>query len=386
MFIIEKPYVSEYLIDTIINNNWPVLDNQTIDECGMEEGAFNLWSSERAKDNYLKQEYPLIYSNSENAIVWILENLPQSNISTYIKLFKDKIAFREKLKELYPDFYFESFNYEDVNYIEKEKFKFPLVFKPSVGFLNTGVRVINNVSEWDDAVKSLNKELSQLTSQYEQSVFNSSKILLEEFIEGEEFAIDAYYDRNGSPVILNIFKHMQNNKNIKDRLYITSTSIMVEHMAKFAQLLRDLGKLANIKNLPINLEVKINSNEEIIPIEVNPIRFANWCSADIAKYAWGINVYEYFNNQTCPDWNSILANSGKEIYYYALFEVPKDYPKNSISSFNFNACLAYLSNVIELRRVNYKANQLFGVVFGKTENEDELKIILALDTNKYIIN
>ena len=42
MFIIEKPYVSEYMIDTIINHDWAVLDNDTIENCGMEEDAFRL--------------------------------------------------------------------------------------------------------------------------------------------------------------------------------------------------------------------------------------------------------------------------------------------------------------------------------------------------------
>ncbi len=387
MFIIEKPYVSEYLVDTIINHDWAVLDNQTIEECGIEEGAFTLWSSEKATNNYLMQEYPLIYSNSENAISWVLENLPQSNISTYIKLFKDKIAFREKLKELYPNFYFESIEYEDINYVKKENFKFPLVLKPAVGFLSFGVHIIKDVSEWDDSVKNLHKEIYQSKSLYMEEVVNSSKILLEELIEGEEFAIDAYYDRNGTPVILNIFKHLLVDENdVRDRLYVTSTSIMVEHMAKFAQILRDLGDLMDIRNFPIHLEVKINKQNEIIPIEVNPMRFAGWCTTDIAKYAWNINVYECFNSQIFPDWNSILANAGKETYYFAMLAVPKGYPRSSIRNFDYDACLASadLSNIFELRRVNYKANQLFGIVFGKTEDEEELQRILTIDTNKFI--
>ena len=386
MFIIEKPYVSEYLVDTVLNHDWAVLDNETIEDCGIEEGAFNLWSSEKAANNYIKQEYPLIYSNSENAIEWILENLPKSNISNYIKLFKDKFAFREKLKKLYPNFYYEEISYEDINYVDKENFKFPLVLKPSVGFLSFGVHVIKNIHKWDNSIKDLHKEIYQSNSLYSDKVVNSTKILLEELVEGEEFAIDAYYDRNGTPVILNIFKHIHQNENdVKDRLYITSTSIMIEHMAKFANLVRDLGELIDIKNFPIHLEVKINKNDEIIPIEVNPMRFAGWCTTDIAQYAWGINVYECFHNQLFPNWNNILANSGKDIYYFSLLEVPDGYPRSSIRSFDYNNCLINFPNVLELRRVNFRENQLFGIVFGKAEKEEDLMPILQTDMKKFIV-
>ena len=118
MYIIEKPYVSEYLVDTIINHDWNVLDNQTVEECGLEEGVFELLPSETATNHYLQQEFPLIYSNSENAISWVMENLPQSNLTTYIKTFHDKILFRDTLKEMYPDFYYKAIEYLDINYVD----------------------------------------------------------------------------------------------------------------------------------------------------------------------------------------------------------------------------------------------------------------------------
>ena len=386
MFIIEKPYVSEYLVDTIINHDWSVLDNETIEECGMEEGAFRLWSSEKATNNYLQQEFPLIYSNSENGISWVLENLPKSNLSSYIKVFKDKILFRETFKEMFPDFYFKSVEYLDINYVNKEEFAYPLIIKPSVGFLSFGVHVVNDSSEWEDAVKQLHKEIASNKALYKEDVVNSTNILIEELIKGEEFAIDAYYDRNGIPVILNIFHHLfKDEKDVSDRLYVTSASIMVQYMAKFAMFLHEIGEKLNIKNFPLHLEVKVTPKGEIIPIEVNPMRFAGWCTADIAQYAWGINVYECFNAQIHPDWNSILEKAGKDIYYFSMIEIPRGYPRSGIRDFRFNEYLANFSKVLELRHVNFKSNALFGIVFGSTTEDDELKRILSLNTEKFIV-
>ena len=282
MIIIEKPYASEFLIDSIVQNDWPVLENETVKGADIEEGAFDLVSSNVAKNYYLTQEFPLIYSNSENAITWVLDNLPDSNLSSYIKLFKDKVAFRELLKEMYPNFYFVSANLEELKAISAKEIKFPVVVKPAVGFLSFGVHTVNNEKEWSDVITRLEKEMRQASMMYPSHVVNSSKFIVEELIEGEEFAIDAYYDRDGEPVILNIFQHpFLNSKDVSDRIYLMSAGIMIKYMSRFAILLRDIGNLKNIKNFPMHIEVRVTKNGDIIPIEVNPMRFAGWCTCPI---------------------------------------------------------------------------------------------------------
>ena len=385
MFILEQPYVSEYMVETILNHDWPVLDNDAIENSGIEDGAFKLWSSEKAANNYMMQEFPLIYANSENAISWVLENLPKSNLSEYIKLFKDKIAFREMIKDLYPDFYFTTVDYEDLKYMNKDEIKFPVVVKPSVGFLSLGVRTVWSQDDWDNTIGLVNRDMARAKTMYPQEVVNSSKFIIEELIEGEEFAIDLYYDRNGDPVILNIFQHMFSDKNdVRDRLYIMSAGIMVKYMAKFYQLASNIGKLKNVRNFPAHIEVRVKEDGTIIPIEVNPMRFAGWCTTDVSRYAWGINVYECFNNQICPDWNEILSNAGRDFYYFAMAEVPSNVSRAEIRTFDYNGFLANFSNVLELRRINYKIHPLFAVIFGSTPDKEELKRIVTVKTESYI--
>ena len=386
MFILEKPYASEFLIDSIVQNDWPVLSNETVKNADFEEGAFDLISSDVAKNYYLTQEYPLIYSNSENAITWVLDNLPDSNLSGYIKLFKDKALFREMLAELFPDFYYESMDIEELKNKPANDIKFPVVVKPAVGFLSFGVHTINNEKEWSDAVSKLEKEMKQASMMYPKHVVDSSKFVVEELVEGEEFAIDAYYDRNGDPVILNIFQHpFLNAKDVRYRIYLMSTGIMIKYMARFAILLRDIGNLRDIKNFPVHLEVRVKSDGSIIPIEVNPMRFAGWCTTDAAKYAWGINVYDCFYNQKRPDWNNILANAGKEVFYFSMAEVPSDVDRKNIQGFEYERFLANYSNILELRRINFKENPLFAIIFGSTSSKDEVIKILSLKTKDYII-
>ena len=386
MFIIEKPYVSEYLVDTIINHDWLVLENETVTTCGIEEDAFNLLSSEAAADYYIKQEFPFIYSNSENALEWVVNNLPKSNLTNYIKIFKDKAKFRELLKDKYPDFYFRTIEYLDINYVDKEEYAYPLILKPSVGYLNFGVRMIESSDKWEPYIKSLHKEIATNKSKYDENVVNSTTILIEEIIHGEGFKIDAFYDRNGVPVILNIFKHLtKDEKDMSNRLYVTSVSVMIQYLAKFTMFLSELGEMFNIKNFPLNLEVKITPSGELIPVEVNPMRFSGWCASDIAKYAWGINVYEYLEKQIHPDWNDIMEKAGKDTYYFSMIDIPKGFPKSSVNGFSFGRYLADFSNVFEARHIDFKSNPYFGMVLGSTSNEEELDMILNMETGKYVV-
>ena len=385
MYFIEKPFVSEYLMDTIINKDWPVLDNETIETCGLEEDVLNLWSSEKATEYYLKQEFPLIYSNSENAVAWVVENLPKSNLTTYIKAFKDKVAFRDMLKEMYPNFYYSSLEYLDINYVEKETYQFPLILKPSVGFLKFGVRLFKEPEEWEKRIKTLHKEIATNKSKYNENVVNSTIILIEEVIGGEDYSIDAYYDRDGVPVVLNIFKRLYKEDDpINEKMYITSAPIVSKYLPQFTSFLQQIGEKLKIRNFPLNVELRVNEEGGFTPLEVNPMRFADWCVSDIAKYAWGFNIYEYFETQQRPDWDTLLQNAGEETFYASLVDIPKGFPKSSVRDFNFSGYLENFSNVYEVRHVNFKSNPLFGVILGSTKDEEELDMILNMEQGAFI--
>lgn len=387
MFILEKPYVSEFLIDTIVQNDWAVLDNIAVKDAELEEGVLNLIPTEKAKNYYLAQEYPLIYGNSENATSWVLKNLPESNLSKYIRLFKDKIQFRDLLKDMYPDFFYQSVEFDELKKFDTANLKFPVIIKPAVGFLSIGVQVVKDSKEWKETVSALEKDIKNASKLYSKDMIDSSKFIIEEFVQGEEFSVDAYFDRDGEPVVLNIYQHpLLNSKDVRNRMFLMSTGIMIKYMAKFGLLLREIGQLQNIRNFPLHLELKVTKDEKIIPIEINPMRFASWCATDVAKYAWGVNVYECFKNQTFPDWNSILSKAHKEVFYYSMIEVPNNIDKSKIQGFEYERFLANYSNVLEVRRINPKWNPLFAVVFGSTKSKDEVVKILSLKVNDYIIS
>ena len=74
-----------------------------------------------------------------------------------------------------------------------------------------------------------------------------------------------------------------------------------------------------MKNIPVHVEVRLKPDQQIIPIEVNPLRFGGWCTtADLAGMSFGINPYEMFLKQEKPDWEKIF--SGRLSYHDTKIE------------------------------------------------------------------
>lgn len=378
MIILEKPYVSDFLVDTIQKNNFSVLDN----EVAREYFAKNeLISADKAKEIAQNE---LVYSNSENSIDWILNNLKGSKLVDMITLSKNKASFRSAINQIFPDYFFKEVSYAEIKNISAKNLKFPLILKPSVGFLSFGVFPVQNEEEWAETLAKLDSEIEKIKGIFPLNVVDTDKFVIEQMIDGDEFAIDAYFDKNGEATILNIYMHpFFDGKDVSDRVYFTSKSIITKHLPVFKELLDKIGKVAGYKNFPFHLELRYDG-KTAIPIELNPLRFCGWCITDLTYFAWGINIYEYFLNQQKTDWDKIVAEKDDSIYYFTIGDIPNNIDKNTISIVDYDKYLTNISNPLEIRKIDYKNNPIFAIVFAKTNNFDEIKNLLALNMSDFI--
>lgn len=379
MIILENPYVSDVLINTITDNNFAVLDNEI---------ARKYFSKDRltSTDEAVKrlQNGELFYSNSENSTDWVLNNAPDSDLAMMIKLSKNKYDFRNAIKSIYPNYFFKELSLNELKSADINSLKFPLILKPEVGFLSFGVFAIQNKNEWQEVVSKIDTEIEKFKGIFPKSVVNTENFLIEELIDGEEFAVDAYFDNEGNATILNIFQHpFFDGKDVSDRAYFTSKAILEKHLKDFKTTLDKIGKVAGYKNFPFHLELRCNE-KDIIPIELNPMRFCGWCITDIALNAWGINVYKSFINQEKPDWQSILANKKDEIYYFTIGDIPSNIDKSAIKNVNYEKYLKNISEPMVVRKIDYKNNPIFAIVFAKTTDFNEIKNILSLKMDKFV--
>ena len=387
MLLIDHPYISEFLIETIKNNRFPIVSTKSARELISKENL-NWVSEKEAIQQFKENPNQLIYSNSENVISWVENNLNFTKLPSQISVFKDKIKFRQLLKDVYPNYFFKGVKFEDLNNIDIENLPFPFIIKPSVGFFSLGVHKVDNKTEWPETLEKIKSEIHHIKDFYPAEVLNTNSFIIEECIEGEEFAVDCYYNENGEAVILNIMNHIfSSGKDVSDRIYCTSKEIIETNLPLIRQLADTIGAKSNLSNFPIHIEVRIDKNGVIIPIEVNPMRFGGWCTTgDISYYAYGINSYEYFLKQKKPNWSKILETKEDKTYSLVLLDNNSGIVAENIQSFNYNQLLADFEKPLLLRKIDVHQFPIFGFLFTETSkgNEQELAAILSSNLRNYI--
>jgi len=220
------------------------------------------------------------------------------------------------------------------------------------------------------------------------SVVDSSTLIIEEYIKGEEYASDCYFDAEGRPVVLSIFKHVfASGDDVSDRVYTTSVEIVKDTLPAIESFLIKLGKKTGLKNFPLHLEVRIADDHSIMPIEVNPARFGGWCTtADMAPYSYGFNPYEYYFNQIKPEWSEILANKDSDLYSIIVLDNRTGIDGADIKSFDYKKLAGQFENPLEIREVDFSKHPLFGFMYLKTRKDNfmEIERILRSDLMDYV--
>ena len=387
MFFADKPYISEFFKKTVRDHHIPVVDTDAARELGLYAADTNIISEPSAIEMMRASSDLKIYTTSENAIGWIAKHLAFSDLPEKIALFKNKVKFRELTRPLFPDFQFREIRLEDLKKIEIKDFPLPFIIKPAVGFFSMGVRKVTAYEDWLGAVDAILAEMENNKNTYPLEVLNADSLIMEQVINGDEYAFDAYFDSNGEPVVLNILKHtFASDTDVSDRVYTTSKEIIEENLAEFEIFTGKIGKLAQLKNFPVHIEVR-RENSVLLPIEVNPLRFGGWCTtADLAFLAYGFNPYLYYVLQQKPNWADLLQGKEGKRYSLIVLDNSTGVSVHDITAFDFEKLLANFENPLELRKIDYKEHSVFGFLFVETRenNFSELKYILNSNLSEFI--
>ncbi|HEY9221934.1 MAG TPA: ATP-grasp domain-containing protein [Lutibacter sp.] len=387
MILIDQPYISSFLLKTIKENHLEIVSTEAARKMISDDSLH--WISEKEAVEFIKNnpDCPL-YTNSENTISWIEKNLASTKLPGQIQVFKNKIKFRELLKDIFPNYFFIGIKFEELAHLSMENIKFPFIIKPAVGFFSLGVHKVDNPEEWPFVLNKITNDIAEIRSFYPNEVVDTSNFIVEECIEGEEYAMDCYFNKEGEPVILSILHHrFSTGKDVNDRVYSTSEEIIEKHLPTMQKFLNTLGALVNLKNFPFHVEVRIDKSGTIIPIEVNPMRFGGWCTtADLSYFAYGFNSYQHFLNGTKPNWKALFEKGKNKKYSLILLDNNSGIPESNIASFDYDLLLSDFENPMELRKVDFNEYPFFGMVFVETSlgNEKELDQILTSDLKKYI--
>ncbi len=278
MILVSRPYVSGFLRETAGRNRIPIILTEEARALGITDGP-HILKEDAALERLRSDGHHRLYTTSENAIGWIARNLSFTDLPEKIDLFKNKVKFRKLLEPVNPGFFFREVAWEELEDLAPENLPRPFVIKPAVGFFSMAVRKVNRSGDWDGVKKAIRTEIVKVKDLYPSEVLDATSFIIEENIEGEEFAVDAYFDASGEPVILGIFHHLfSSGEDVSDRVYYTSRAVVLDNLEEFSRFLGTVGELSGVRDFPVHVELRRTAAGVLVPIEINPMRFGGWCS------------------------------------------------------------------------------------------------------------
>lgn len=388
MVIIDAPFVSEPLLEWLADSQHPVLGNAFATALESDRSlGLNLVDAVEAAARVNAGER--VYTNTENALEWLLENTDNEPMKKTIRLFKDKAAMRDRLAGLDPDLFFATFGRDELTKVDASSLPLPVVLKPAVGFCSMGVYVIEDAKDWQRALADIERCEAQWHERYPESVVGGETYLVESYLTGQEYAVDAYYDEQGKAHVLNVLRHdFASTDDTSDRMYLTSAAIVGEMAAPLEAWLDAANEVVGARNFPVHVEVRAEADDaggvRIAPIEFNPLRFAGLGGTDVALYGMGLRTYQAYLEDAPVDLPQLFEGRGQDAFVMSLLNPA---PEADLSRpFDYDAFEARFTNVLSLHRFDPNVTGSYGFLFLRTSpsTADELDFLLHTDLTEFI--
>ncbi len=136
MIILDEPYASVPLLDWMEASAHPVLANGFTEKLVAGGRTLNLVDADECARRLEAGER--IYTNSENALAWILDHVDNPTLTDAIRLFKDKAAMREKLAPLSPGLFQKTVDRAGLEAVNVADLPLPVVLEALGGLLLDG--------------------------------------------------------------------------------------------------------------------------------------------------------------------------------------------------------------------------------------------------------
>lgn len=386
MVILDEPYASPQLISWLRATGHPVLDNAFARACA-PAGALNLVPADKAAAAIGAGER--LYTNSENALEWIDEHVDNEGLRHSITFFKDKVAMRQALAEVDPGFFFRSATLQQLREMPFQELEehLPFVVKPARGFCSMGVRAVRDEADWHAALADIKGQVESWAGMYPDAVVAGEDFILEGYITGQEFALDAFFDDAARAHVLNVLRHdFAGPADTSDRLYVTSADIVRTHAKTFERWLSEVNERIGARNVPVHAELRVSEDGRIRPIEFNALRFAGLGGTDVAEYAFGFRTFEAFLQNDLPDWDAAFSHAGDSAFAMSLLTPAGDI--SSEAAFDYEALGARFAHVLEMRRFEAQRFGCYGFLFLRLDDNEqgaaEADFILRSDLREFL--
>jgi ATP-grasp domain len=323
---------------------------------------------------------------SEAAIEKVIDKIDDSVRVKAIELLKNKYAFRQMLTAIYPDFqyqFIQSHQIQDLKITEKS------VIKPVKGVFGTAVRIIDRDTDLTELAAELQTELTKNVDLFSPSVLSTTDFIVERYIDGEEYAVDMFYNSVGSACIVNIYHHpLPQNPAYLHVIYYSSQAVFDRIYANAKHFFTELNRILGVTNLTIHGEFKFDSvggaslkENRLMPIELNSLRFGGMGLGNLAFHGLGIDPYAYFAEDIEPDWQQIWQNKQADIFAFFIAYNGTNININKYRP-NREKLRQQFTEILLERNFDYQNQLAFGIYVLK-ENQKNLARLLQIEFDDF---
>ena len=193
---------------------------------------------------------------------------------------------------------------------ETEGLVYPVILKPRDNSGSRGVIFCNNKAELEAAFN----EAMQYT--------RLDSVLVEEFIEGQEYSIESIHYNGKSEVIQFTEKRTTPVPYNVELGHIQPANISDEHKELIRKIITDIALALGFKNCPSHTELKINERGIFI-IETSPRLGGDYITSTLTPLSTGINIEDQLLNIALgkeADTNTGRTDRASAVHFFSLPE------------------------------------------------------------------
>jgi ATP-grasp domain len=315
---------------------------------------------------------------SEAALEIVVSRIEDPARKNAIEVLKNKYTFRKMLNVIYPDYQYQFIKFQDIVDL---KITQKSVIKPVKGVFGTAVRIIDRDTDLPNLAMELQAELSKNVDIFSESVLSKSDFIVEQYLEGEEYAVDMFYNNMGVPCIVNIYHHpMPKNQAYLHMIYYSSQEVFDDIYAKAKYFFIELNQVLDVTNIPMHGEFKFDG-DRLMPIEINTLRFGGMGLGNLVFHTLKVNPYTYFLNDIEPDWQTIWQDNSVDLF--AFFIAYNGINSNANNTQPNRERLKQKFTKILLERTFDHQNQLAFGIYCLKETKQNISTLLEIEFDDF---
>ena len=322
--------------------------------------------------------------STETVMDEALKKMEDAGKKDLVSRLKNKVACRQMMASIFPDFFFREIPVRDLPMIELapgEKY----FVKPIKGYWGSAAFPVDAQADRVALMHEIEAQLAKRTHIFSEQVVSKDRLIVEEFLEGEEYAVDMFFDESGEPVITNVCHHpLPKKRDYLHVVYYTSYEVYRKLYPKFIEFFQALNQSLHARSLPIHGEFKLHKGK-LTPVELNPLRFGSDGFADLSFHAFGFNPFLCFAENRAPDWEALWKGREEKIFAFYLGYNGSDFDAGHYRP-DFRNFRRLFSNILSDMAMNYQETLAFAVMYIEEDSLERIHELLEVEFNEYFVD